>query len=184
MYIHRHINAEPYSSITLTTWIQEAKNLGDEGIFVAAEVEGRFSRLQRQQVEANGCHAYLLFDDEEDDTAVAVLDFSHAMGHTDSSWLKLLDINLRPSLLPDSGAFSAEEKADIIATVYGKAIATAITLIFDEHPAKELKIYTRTHYMRGYFKFILSYRALSEKLIKSGLVLLMEGNWFVVRKTD
>lgn len=180
MFKHVLISDEAVWEATLTRWKTDALAVGEEGVFIASDVEQRLNWIRQLTLEEKNLHGYFLVKDGNS-FASALLEISHAMPGTDAAWLKLLNITLQPSL-----SFALEQRTlggfNEAFPVLTQSIIHVLKLTFDEHPSKVLKIYGRTEEVRGLFAAIASSGVLSSGLEMFGLSVKFEGNWLVLTK--
>jgi hypothetical protein len=185
MFKHIEINADDVTwNATLKQWKEDAKSLGDEGVFLISDIEQRLCWIQKITKDTNNQDMYGYFLVKKGDAyASSLMEISHALPKTKKSWLKLLEITLRPALLPRDGISGDLMKEAFL--VLSNSIACAINLIFDEHPSSKLKIYGRTNEMQSLFANILvNSKKLEKELSNFGLSIGLEGKWLLVAKKD
>ncbi len=166
---------------TLATWTEEAAGLGEEGVFIKQEVELKLNSLREQSKEQANIHGYFVVKDGER-IASSLLETSHAMPNSAEPWLKLLNVTLRPTLLP---AYNGDLDLELMKETFhvsAVSIMRAIELIFHELPSRELKIYGRTAEMLSLFKSIITAGTLDEVLETIGLTARLESRWLVLAK--
>ena len=101
MFRYVTINDEAVWAATIAKWKEDAKSLGDEGVFIIVDVEQRLNRAKQQTHIGQNLHGYFLIK-KGNDYASSLMEFSHAMPKSKKPWLKLLEITLQPSLLPQN----------------------------------------------------------------------------------
>jgi hypothetical protein len=181
MFRHIPITDDTIWLPTLERWKAEALALGDEGVFVAFDVEERFCRLKRQTENEKDLHCYFLVKNGNN-FASSILEVSHALPKSNKPWLKLLDISLQPSLLPVEGKEYTALKEAFLVSAY--SISHAIGLIFNELPSKELKVYGRTPEMKNLFTAIVSTTELDQALDLFQLSIRLEGSWLILERNE
>jgi hypothetical protein len=166
---------------TLASWTAEAADLGEEGVFIEREIDLRLSSLRGQSEAERNIHGYFIVKNGEE-IASSLLEISHAMPGTEKSWLKLLNVTLRPTLLPSYNGDGNLELMKETFQVSAISIMKAVELTFHELPSKELKIYGRTSEMQSLFKSIITAGALDDVLETIGLAARLESRWLVLAK--
>lgn len=179
MYEHVLITDDAVWQQTHDSWMADANALGDEGVFLSRDAVSRLHTLRAQTENHDHIHCYFLLKNGCD-SASAILEVSHACATSAKPWLKLLNITLRPSLLPKENWSAKEMKQAFEVVVY--CITHSIRLIFNEHPSQELKIYGRTQEMINLFEGIVSTGQLDTVLEAIGLSVKIEGRWLVLFK--
>lgn len=179
MYKHISIADNDIWQATIDQWKIDALSLGDEGVFVALDVERRLNGLKLQAEREANLHCYFLV---KNGTSVAssVLEVSHAMPASQDPWLKLLNISFRPIFLPQESKPTEIIKETIEVLVF--SIAHVIELIFHEHPSTKLKIFARTPEMYSFFQVIVGTEKLDTVLDPLQLSIKLEGKWLVLEK--
>ena len=179
MYQHSPITNDETWKTTLEIWPAEATALGDEGVFLSLDIETKLNFLKQQVEKETNFHCYFLVK-TGDICASSLLEVSHALPKAEGSWVKLLNITLRPSLLPLNGIDAETFKEAVIVLAY--SITHAISLIFEEHKAKTLKIYCRTNEMQELVKIIVSTDKLAMTTESYQLSARLEGKWFIIAR--
>lgn len=180
MYQHIHIGDGETWQATLESWPQEAKALGDEGVFLSLDIETKLNCLKQQVEKEKNFHCYFLVK-TGNICASSLLEISHALPKAEDSWVKLLNITLRPSLLPMSSGISAENFKEAV-NVLAYSITHAINLIFEEHKAKILKIYLRTNEMEELAKTLILTGKLEMTADSYQLAARLEGRWLIIER--
>jgi hypothetical protein len=179
MFRHVLISDPKVWQATLDQWTAEAQALGDEGVFLSFDIEQHLNGLKQLTERERDLHGYFLVENGKH-FAASVLEVSHALLKSDRPWLKLLNITIRPALLPigDNSSEILKEAFSVLA----HSISHAIELIFHEHPSTKLKIYGRTPEMVSLFRAIISAGILDAALDAIQLTIKLEGNWLVLAK--
>jgi hypothetical protein len=180
MYKHVLISDTKIWEATIASWPNEAKKLGDEGVFLSLDIETKLKCLKQQVEKEENFHCYFLVKTGSI-CASALLEISHALPKAEDSWVKLLNITLQPSLLPMSAGVSAEIFKEAV-TVLAFSITHAISLIFEEHKAKTLKIYCRTNEMQELVKVLVSTDKLEMATDSYQLSARLEGKWLIIER--
>jgi len=164
---------------TFDQWKSDALAIGEEGVFLSADIEQQLNGLKVKKACDKDIYCYFLVK-KGNMFASSLLEVAHAMPNSSNPWLKLLDITLQPSLLPLEGKTTEALKETFL--VLGQSIVHVIGLTFDEHPSTKLKIYGRTAEMRNLFAAIISTGILDSALEALHLSAALEGNWLVLTK--
>lgn len=181
MFRHVLITDDVVFQATLDAWTHDVSAYGDAGVFLAGDIESRL-RWQRQQAEETKDAYWYFIVENGQNVASSLIEVVHAMPRSDKPWLKLLDIDLKPSLVAaccDDVDGEALRKA---ARVLGTSIAHAIGLIFSDLPSRELKVYGRTSEMMMLFRAIVSMGSLDSVLESAGLSVRLESKWLVLAR--
>jgi len=97
---HRTPIADPQIwQSTLDQWRADAQALGDEGVFLSYDIENHFKGLKELTEREKNLHCYFLVKNGKT-FASSILEVSHALPQSERPWLKLLNLTLRPGLLP------------------------------------------------------------------------------------
>lgn len=180
MFKHVGINDKKTWDFTLSKWKKEVRVLGDEGVFLALDIEKRFLGLKQLAGKESNVHGYFLVK-KKNTCASSLLEVAHALPNFKKPWLKLLQITLRPSLLPASNGGKVSEEA---AKVLVNSVSHAIDLIYKEHPSSELKVYGRTLEMKALFDCMVESPDLIKQMDNIGLGVKTEGNWLIILKKN
>lgn len=168
---------------TRVEWLKQADNLGDLGPYISTDVSGKIDDIVRKSEKEKDYHAYLLVEDGCD-FGCAILDIVHACPNHPDAWLKLLDITMSPDLNKDSACGGELEYFGKVFDVTGHAIASVISLIFDDFKSvKSVKIYGRTTLMRDIFKLLGASSSVINTIQSiAGLKARVESSWLVIEK--
>lgn len=183
MFNYESVQNQEIWDKSLEAWKEQACELGDEGVFLAQDVERTLNWLRQQADKEKNSHGYFLVPSGEK-IASSVVEFSHAMPQSKKPWLKLLNIWLAPKFLPtDNG----EEEIDIeglkeVLGVLAASIMFAVKLTYDELPSAELKIFGRTSHMRQLFTNVILASEIEGAFDKAGLKARIEGKWLCIAK--
>jgi len=180
MFKHVDINDKEVWENTLEKWPEEALALGDEGVFLSLDIQTKLNCLKQQVEKEKNFHCYFLVK-TGNIYASSLLEISHALPKAEDSWVKLLNITLQPSLLPMSSGISAENFREAV-NVLAYSITHAISLIFEEHRAKILKIYLRTNEMEELAKALISTGKLEMTAESYQLTARLEGRWLIIER--
>lgn len=181
MFKHIPITDQKLWENTLSQWKEETLSFGDDGVFLASDIEQRLNGLKQQTEREKHFYCYFLVRDGAE-FASSLLEISHAMPKSKSAWLKLLSITIRPSLIYAADGDAANFKEAF--TVLAFSITHAMELMFREHKSKELKIYGRTPEMVYFFKAIVSTGQLDTVLDTLGVDARLEGRWLVLSRDE
>jgi hypothetical protein len=181
MFSHIPITNEDCWKATLDQWTIEAQARGDEGVFLASEIENYLRGLKQLTEREKNLHSYFMVK-KGVPYASSIIEVSHALPQSDKPWLKLLNLTLRPGLLPKGD--DSEEILKEGFSVIAFSVTHAVELIFHELPATKLKIYGRTTEMISFFKGIISSGFLDAALDAINLNMKIESNWLVIAKNE
>lgn len=121
--------------------------------------------------------AYGIFPQDQQ-TAVAIVTVSYTK--TGRKWLKVLDLDLSPTL--DLSFFDDSFSFDVIGGIFAAAILGTIKLTKTAHPAKVTKLYGRSGTALTFFK---GFGAAFEKFGgPKGMTVSIEGRWLVFKTME
>ena len=113
--------------------------------------------------------------------AQAIVELTHARPHSNSPWLKLLDIHLEPRLDVDNREEINSEYYKEVFAVLTATITLSLGKTFNDHPARQLKVYGRTSEMRGLFDAFVAISN-EENIPVPNLRVKRQGRWLVFDK--
>lgn len=167
---------------TLAAWKEQAEAAGDEGVFLLAEIEQKFTWAKALAEQDPNNHCYFLVETGSN-IASSLLEFSHAKPKSARPWLKMLRLTLAPPLsvsLVDPSDIEMLKKTFL---VVASSVTHAIELIFHTHPSSMLKIYAKDQEMLGFFRSMVTNGTIDPLLDAIELKARLESRWLVLEKT-
>ena len=157
-------------------WSKDALIYGDNGAIYANDIMLKIDFLTQQIEKEKDSFVYIFKDN---DKPKAILYIIHALPNSESSWLKLLDLDVAPEVV--FGELSTKETAYLISD----SIFESMQLLFNEHKeAKELKIYSRTEEMANFFSLIAKDKTFQKDLKDGDISCHISNQWLIFRKMN
>lgn len=166
---------------TVVKWREEAAAIGDEGLIFTQDIELKLDSHRRIAEQETNIHCYFLVKNGNR-YASSVIEVSHACPTLDESWIKLLDVTLKPKYFPID-SMTAEEMIEAY-NVLASSIIHTVDMLLKVHPAKQLKIYGRTSEMVHLFHGIIYHKILDVALDALRLSAKLEHKWLVLTRCD
>jgi hypothetical protein len=172
MYYLKLLTPEIFET-TKASWIRQIQEAGEK---IFANHYYRILDWGNKFVNGDcdeNTYAYALIDEDKPGVARAILDITHARKNSYSPWLKVLAINVEPSL-----DVSCEPDLRMLSRIASKSITEALGLTFEDHLSSQLKVYCTEPFSLDFVEGVCA----SIDGFVDGVIFSTHSNWLVIDK--